>query len=250
MIDNYNHFSVIVAGDNPDELMKGYDSKVKVPPYVVYKYNEAENLQKKYINIYEEILKSNKFSDDHDMIQNRLEKIKSQDAFDFYVDLTMDYDIDEKTGDAISTDNPNGKWRIYQNGKKLSIPFKLKNNGEETFSALKNNIDWGLIHMVNKEVYESAWDMVVNGKKPSNENEKVIYENMKERLLYFLSFESKEKYVASSTAFWAYAFLSEDTGWVEMDDTVNQIQWITNFYNRFIVPLDNNTRLTIFECVK
>lgn len=249
MIDNYNHFSVIVAGNNPDDLMKKYDNNVKVEPYVVYKYSDAESLLKKYIDIYEKILENNKNTNKAELIKDEIDFLKAQDPIDFYADITEGYEYDENTGDAISTVNPNGKWRIYNIGKNLSIPFILKNSKNECFSALKGDIDWDLIHMSNKEIYENTWDMIINGKAPTNENEQLIYENMKERFLYFQSFKNKENYVASNSAFWAYAFLDENN-WYEMEDNIAQLDWITNYYDRFIKPLPDNTKLTIFECVK
>ena len=44
-------------------------------------------------------------------------------------------------------------------------------------------------------------EMVVEGSKPENETETLIYENMKNRTAYFQKFGTKENYVISSTAF-------------------------------------------------
>lgn len=250
--NRYEHFTVIVAGDNPDELMEKYDNELEVEPYTVYKYNEAELLQKKYIQVYEELIKisSNKTSEELFILQQQLKKLKTEDPFDFYLDLTENYEYDEKTGDAISRKNPNGKWESYNIGKNLSIPFKLKNGKTEIFSAIKKDIDWNAIHLANKNTYEMAWDMVMNGKKPSNENEELIFNNMKERVAYFQSYGNKENYVINNTAFWAYAFLSEKTGWMELNEKITQFEWVTKYFDNFIKPLSDDTKLTIFECVK
>ena len=62
-------------------------------------------------------------------------------------------------------------------------------------------------------------------------------------------FETKDNYVMQSTAFWAYAFVDENK-WTELDETTSQFEWVKNFYDRFIKPLDDNTLLTILECKK
>ena len=84
--------------------------------------------------------------------------------------------------------------------------------------------------------------------EPSNEQEETILRNMKRRENYLKGFGDKKTYVASNTAFWGFAFLSEDTGWMEMDETVEQFVWMTEYYNMFINPLPDDTLLTIYEC--
>ena len=91
--------------------------------------------------------------------------------------------------------------------------------------------------------------MVMEGKTPSNEEETIIYENMKNRTQYFQSFGNRETYVASNTAFWGYAFLSEDVEWIDMEEH-EQFSWIMQFYDLFIKPLPDDTILTIIECRK
>ena len=54
----------------------------------------------------------------------------------------------------------------------------------------------------------------------------------------------------SNTSFWGYAFLSEKTGWVELEETVNQFEWVKNFFNRFIAPLGDNDKISIYECLR
>lgn len=244
--NGYKHFTVIVAGDDPETLMKDYDNNLKIEPYVLYHYNDAQELKNKYIDIYRKILnKSN-----YDFIKPLIDEIEEQSASEFFENLTIDLDHDENTGDAITNKNPLGKWSYYSIGKHLSIPFKLKDSNEEVFQSLKKDIDWKVMHLYNNHIYEAAWDMVMNGKKPTNDEEKLIYENMKERTLYFQSYDNKENYVLVNSSFWAYAFLSNETGWVEMDDETSQFEWVKNYYNNFIKNLPNETKLTIYECVR
>ena len=247
--DDYKRFVAIVAGDNPSALMIPYDSMKEVEPYVVYKYSEAESIKEKYLKMYEAILKSGELNDDEQAeVKAEYEDVKGQSPIEFFYDVTdgMEYDND---GNALSRENKFGKWASFQVGKNFSVPF-VTNSGQETYQARKSDINWSLVHLNGQEVYARAWEMVMEGSKPENDTEKLIYENMKNRTTYFNKFGTKENYVASSTAFWGYAFLSAKTGWVELEDTENQFDWVTNFYDRFIKPLPEDTLLTIYECTK
>ena len=43
--DDYQHFVCIVAGDNPDDLMKDYDLNKSVEPTIFYKYKDLETVK-------------------------------------------------------------------------------------------------------------------------------------------------------------------------------------------------------------
>lgn len=250
-IDQYNHFVAIVAGDNPEVLMSPFDKNIKTEPRVVYKYTDAQKLKEQYIKLYEALIASDSIPDGSffkEDAKDKLAVIKTQSAQEFYFDLTDGYDYDDKTGDALSDENPNGKWMSYRLGKLFSVPFIL-NDGKEAFQARKKDINWEVMHLHGGEIYERAWEMVMDGQKPANQYEEQIYENMKARTAYFEKFGNKENYVLSNTAFWAYAFVSKN-GWVELEDDVDQFTWVRNFYEMFIDPLPDDTLLTIYECQK
>lgn len=244
---DYNHFVVLAAGDNPKELMDKYDLNKKVEPYVVYRFKDAAILKKHYIELLCGLLKSEHLSDDEkEEIKDIIEDTKNKEDIQFYLDYTDGYDYDKETGDAISDINPDGKWTACNIGKIFSIPFVTK-DGKNTFSELKGNIDWGRMHLFGSEIYETTWDVVMGGKKPETELELKVYENMKNRIGYFQKFGCKEKYVASNTAFWCYGYVDKN-GWIELGDRDDQFEWMTKFYDKFVVPLSDNTLLTLFEC--
>lgn len=247
-IDQYNHFVAIVAGDNPEVLMSPYNKNIETETRVVYKYKDASALRDHYIAVYQAIVDSDKipegaFKED---AKDKLAIIKAQTAQEFYLDLTEDYAHDEKTGDAVTNENPNGKWYSYRLGKLFSVPFIL-NDGTETFQAKKGDINWELMHLHGGEIYRRAWEMVMEDSKPQNDYEKQIYDNMKARTAYFEKFGTKENYVLGNTAFWGYAYVSKN-GWLELEDDMDQFEWVGNFYERFIDPLPDDTLLTIYEC--
>ncbi len=247
---NNRHFTLVVVGENPDELIKEYDSNKKVEQYTVLQFKNAGKLRQKYIKFYEEmLLKLEPTDPNYPLAEEQLKIYKEQSDVDFFVDITEGYDIDEETGDAVSDKNPNGKYDSCRLGKNFAVPL-INKNGEEVFSCTKNEIAWDKIHLANKETYEFAWDSVMEGKKANTEEEKIIYENMKNRKAYFSTYGSRENYVLSNTSFWGYAFLSEKTGWIELEDTINQFEWVMEFYDRFILPLKENERISIYECIR
>ena len=249
-IDQYNHFVALVAGDNPEVLMSPYDKNMRTEPRVVYRYADAAKLRDHYLKVYRAITSSDTvpeglFKED---ARDKLAVIESQTPEEFYLDLTEDYERDKETGDALTTENPDGKWSSYRLGKLFSIPFVL-NDGTETFQARKGDINWELMHLHGGEIYGRAWEMVMEGSEPANDYERQIHENMKARTAYFEKFGTKENYILVNTAFWAYAFVTKD-GWLELEDDMDQFQWVGRFYETFIDPLPDDTLLTIYECVK
>jgi len=246
---DYSFFETIVVGENPEELMDLYDKNKLVEPKLIYKFSDAEFIKAKYVEVYTSALLNDELSSkERRMMQDNLKEVIKMPADAFYFEITSEYEIDPKTNDAYSSENPNGKWGSYQRGRFFSVPF-ITLDGKEVFQARKSEINWPLMHKHNIEVYESAWDMVMEGKAPSNDDEKLIYDNMKNRTAYFEKFGNKECYVSHSTSFWAYAIVDK-SGWKELEDDVDEFDWVSTFYERFIEPLDDNELLTIFECKK
>ena len=249
-IDQYNHFVAIVAGDKPDLLMSPYDKHIEGEPRVVFRYSEADKIRKRYLFIYEAIASHPDLQDKflQEDAKDKVAIIRNQSPAEFFLDLTEDYEHDPETGDAITKENENGRWSSYQMGKLFSVPFVLK-DGTEAFQARKKDINWELMHLHGGEIYERAWEMVMEGKNPETEYEEQIYKNMKNRTAYFEKFGTKENYVLGNTSFWGYAFVTK-TGWIELEDSMDQFVWVRNFYESFIDPLPDDTLLTIYECVK
>ena len=73
--DDYQHFVCIVAGDNPEELLKPYDKTIKKDPYIKYKYKDADLIKSKYIEFYEGLLKI-----EDETVDNLLKRFKRETA--------------------------------------------------------------------------------------------------------------------------------------------------------------------------
>lgn len=238
------HFNVLVAGDNHADLMRLYDSNVDVEGYVAYRYKDAEKYKQQYLESLRAVEKTDP------SVTELIREIENEDADDFYLYLTSEYELDPNTGDAICNKNKYGKYDTARIAGRFALPFKLK-DGTESYSARKGDIDWDSVAFSDKKPYETAWDLVMGGKKPRGEYEKRIFNNMKNRTAYFEAFGSKENYVLISTAFWCYAFVSPNGDWTELGDTKDdQFEWVRNFYKKFVKGLKDDTLLTLYECTR
>ena len=246
---NYRHFTLIIVGNNPDQLVEKYDNNLIVDPYIVYYFKDREKYRKQFIESYENALTMVNDKNERAKIISRIDEIKNKDDVDFYVELTDGYIIDDKTGDAYSRKNINGRYDSCTKAKHFAVPL-INLQGDEVFSERKKNIDWKKIHLDNQYTYEFVWDSVMNGLQPKTEEEKTLYENMKNRSMYLEQFKTRENYLLSNTSFWGYAFLSEKTGWIEPDNKMEQFEWVKNFYDRFIKPLGENELINVYECVR
>jgi len=246
---NSRFFSLMVVGENPNEIIKKYGSDFIVEPYVKYKYLNAKKYQDTAIKTLGALLdKSDTIGIDpqmKDALINRLNNLKKMSSFEYYRNLTdgMYYDED---GNAISEENPNAKYNTCRLGRNFALPLILM-DGSESYSALVKNVNWDVMNGANKEPYERAWDMVVEGKEPQTEEDKSIFKAMGDKEAYFRNFKSKEDYVAYNTAYWNYAFADKDS-WVDVDDCGDEQKWIREYYDRFIKTLNPDDLITIFEC--
>ncbi len=252
--NDYQHFVCIVAGDNPDTLMKEFDKNNEITPKILYRYSDANKLRKSFILEYEKALKEAKEVNSNyiEDIEDIIDELKSMTDEEYYEELLhkdKNYYLDENNGNIMTNKNIYGKFSYYNIGKMFSVPFITK-DGLETYQCKKNEIDWNIVHMSGGAVYSKVWEMVMEKVPPKDEHEEILYNNMKDNVEYLRKFETKENYIASNTAFWGYAFLSKETGWSEISYSDDQFEWMKNYYNVFIKSLPEDTLLTIYECKK
>lgn len=243
-------FSVMVVGENPSKIMEKYDIRKEVEPYIKYKYLDAEKYKNSAIKILKNLLENyDKIGikiGSKELLEERLKALANLSTFEYYKELTQGLYYDEN-GDALSTENKDGHWLTCRIGRNFALPLKLK-DGTESYSALCKDIDWDLMHKANQETYAAAWEMVMEGREPSTDVEKTIYEAMKDKTAYFSKFKDKESYVNYSTAYWNYAYVDENHGWVDVDLYGDENEWINTFYDGFIKNLKDDDLVTIFEC--
>ena len=251
MKQNSNIYSVMVVGDNPDDLMSLYDINNKWDKYIKFYYKDADKLKANAVNFFNQLLKSNINLSQFqiDIIKNQIEEIKGQSSYDYFIQLIEDNSLElDNNGDAWSNENPNGKWSSYNIGSLYVQPFILL-DGTFSVRAYKKDIDWSKIHMSNKELYETTWDLMHNLREPTNDKEKLIIKNMSEHSEYLKQFKNKDEYVSLNCAYWTYAFVDKN-GWCDVDDVVSSIDWIKRFMEDKIASIPDDKLLSLFEYKK
>ena len=167
---NSRFFSLMVVGEQPNELVKKYDKASKIEPYVKYKYLNAKKYQDNAIKVLTKLLENKDVvglqPTMKESLEKRLETLQMLTPFEYYRELTdgMYYNED---GDALCDDNPNGKYNTCKIGRNFAPPLKLK-DGTESYQALAKNVDWEAMNGLNKGIYEAAWELVVEGTLANN----------------------------------------------------------------------------------
>ena len=240
----------LVIGDNPDELIKMYDSSQKVEPYIAYRYLDSEKMQKTAIKCIQQVLSNSdkiKLSTfQKDYLNNQLKSISSLTPFEYYVSLTNgEYTFDEE-GNAISDKNPKGKYSSYNIGGNFSHPLILI-DGTETYDTTADKVNWDEINMKKEAVdyFDAVWSLVVENAEPIDERTKRLKNEWETRTEYLSNFKTKEDLIKHNCAYWTYAVITKD-GWTSVDEAKNEDEWITSFMDRFIKPLTNE-HLRIYE---
>ena len=254
--------TILVIGDNHKEIAAKYSADTKVAPYVVMKYKDADKERKKHVKLLETILTDKRIelhSSYYDELKEQYLFFSKMTAEEYFNLMTQEYSHDEKTNDAISTDNPNAFYkyercqqhRLEVTGEEgdFSDPFPLK-DGTKSYSARFNDIDWDKIHR-NPHVVElnkRVWELVVEDDEPKDEHEDYLKKTMFERISYFTNnFKTKEEYINHSTSLW-YWGVATDKKYQEVNYKISDMDWCVNFFDRFLKNLNKtNPLITIYE---
>lgn len=252
--------TVLVIGDNHEELIKKYSADTKVEKYVKYHLDDAEKLHNSYLKLIESVMDSKVLNLSENQRENYKKlylTVKEMDDFEYYQYLTKGCMYDEETGDAYSEDNPEAHYRAercyeqrlrnHNEEGPFSNPFWL-NDATRSYSAHFNDICWERIHLFEPEteIYKRAWEIVVDGDEPKDEREERIKVNMEGKLGYFLNFKDKDEYVRHSCSFWCYGVINDD-GYNEVTYQISDKDWVAKFYDTYIKPIKGNPLMTIYE---
>ena len=239
-----NCFSVMVVGNNPEEQMAQFNASLKVQPYLKYKINDASELRKKAILTVENmIFEMNDNPIVLEYLHNHLSEIKEMTDIEYFSFLTNKLSHD-KDGNAWDDSNPNGKWTSYTIGKENSIEL-VKNDGTITMQCRKGDVDWSAIHLAKQQIYKRTWEMVVENQAPKHDADKIMLSIMGDKKDYLLNFKTKDNYIKYNTSYWNYAVI-KDGVWKDTDNQ-NSINWVINFYETFVEPLNDDELITIYE---
>lgn len=219
-------YSVLVAGDVD---LSQYDITKQVPLYIVYHYNKRHDIHMQAIKMYQEHV-NNLSSETQDSIYGIVMKNKLQDIIEmtdeeYFEEITKGMKFD-KEGNALTSVNPNGKYRVLQEAKE-NTAMPLCGN---SFQCLVSDIKKPIPDDVFIEKCSDLWDKNVNNG-------------------YLEVYKNKETFIKFLSEFLYYnAFVSESTGWVEQIDS-DPVEWVLNFREKFIDKLPKNTKLKVFNYI-
>ena len=250
--------TVLVIGDDHKEIIKKYSADTKVEWHLKCRRCDAEKYRQRHIKLIEGILESNvlKISErQREIYKNLYLDIQEMDDFEYFEEYTQGCRYDNETSDAYTDENPNAFYKYEKchqedyekTGEEaaFSNPFILK-DGTKSYVAKFNDIDWKKMHMNNTEVYESAWEIIMEGREPKNEIENTIYNSMSNRISYFKNFRSKEEYVEYSCSFWTYGVAMYGK-YEEIDYHTRDIDWARGFFHDYIDNIGGNPTLAMYE---
>ena len=263
-----NFRTLLVIGDNPDEIAAKYSMDIKVKPYLKYRLDDKDKLYEARKRFLAECYRKadedwNSATTDED--REAKSKLRARwhmayttfnnlDSFEYYQVITKGCWYDDN-GDAWTDENPNAHYKYQKcydyrikadqtDEAPFSNPFILK-DGTKAYTARVDEIDWDRVHMANTELYYSAWKVCVEGKEPETDEERMIQNSFSNRKEYFSNFKDADQYVAHSCAFWTYGVATADE--YISGDREDSVKWTTGFYDRFIKQLDGETVLSIYE---
>lgn len=252
--------NILVLGNRENIKLYDTDYDPKGDKVVKMYYEDAEKERRKLMNalLYaRKRLEESKILDYQD-INVALAEIGDMTTMGFLVNFNPDCDFDDECNAIYkNVDKPRyyshakcyeEKLKYFKEEAPMTSPFRLI-NGSDAYIARKGDIDWSFMHGRNKELYGKVWDMCVNGAEPETDEEKAVYENMKNRLSYFSNFTSMEDYVSVSTSFWCHAIIDEngDIHMIDTENSENSHKWAADFYNEFIEPLNDYTEMSLYE---
>ena len=250
----YGFFSLMVVGDNPEEMMKEYSSEENKKTYVKFKFADMPKLRKNAIKMAKKVIESAAEFDISDDIKEyfkaKVKTLESLSDFEYYNSLTDGMEYDEE-GNAIANENPNAKFSSYRIGRNMCIPLTMK-DGSHAFQAKAADVDWEAMNMNvdSVEQYKRLWMLGHDEAIPEkgNETDEILHANAKAMLKYFSNFKNMDDFVKYSCSYWNYAILDKD-GWKDADDITN-FEWITGFYDNYVKKLNPDDMVTIYECTK
>ena len=227
-------YSVLVAG-NVD--LSIFDLTKPVEPYVVYEYSNRANIRKQAISIYEELIKNVEKDSINillvQMMRAKLQEMNEMTDEEYFETATTGMIYDKKTGDALTTINPNGKY-LTLSEPTLNSAMPLCGN---KFQCLAGDITSIVPDGKMIEQYSKQWDSFMSGPQ-FNKND------------FIRMYGDRETYISvMMESLFYHAFVSNETGWLEQGDE-NQIQWILTFRERFINNLPKNTPLRVYNFTK
>lgn len=259
-----SHYAVLVIhkeDQDIEELLAPYSAKLKVEPYLKYKYDEAIKKAKE---------------------EYGYRHCSNKELFKIFAN---DYRLIDINGDLYSTYNPNSKWDWYSIGGRFDGDLDLTDEGIEEAINYPNNPQW-FKDMPREEQVEHVkwvntaplkyikwftplsekdkgelkrwWEINIDGDelKDGEEKDKYFFWNpewLKRR------YKDADTYLRIKEMVTFFAVLTPDGEWHEPGqmgyfacahcEPEDELKWDFEFYDRFIKPnLDSDLICTVVDC--
>ena len=165
--------------------------------------------------------------------------------------------------------NPNGKYDYYEIGGRYQYFLKSENgklsestkfrptNYREGYcdSAKIKDVDFRF-DMEKYKQCERIWEVIVDGAK-ATQKEKDDFIHMWRSQVLLDRYETKENFAITKSTFNTYGVITPDGKWhsrgemgmfgVSCNEEESEIDWVKNYYNRFIAKENKNYYITIID---
>jgi hypothetical protein len=225
------HYSLLVIGENIEEQLAPFAEDLQVPRYV---RDTKEEIIASYRHCHPEFAH---------VADNRIHQLAITDYQDNEI---------APCGGIYSIDNPNGKWDSWKIGGIFYDKLVCKDLICRDSARLKDIAIWTEIndttkHLDTKASYQAyrQWNVVVNGDTPRQKHEREWLKG-RNREWYLETYQTKHAFVTTKTTFWTNDVL-KDGIWYELEDEKDTVEWVRNYYDRFIKGLPDDTLLTVVD---
>lgn len=242
------YYKFLVIGNEPEEIVKYFNAKTQVEPYVKYSYAKAGVYRSNMITTLRKMLKEKSLSEElQKYFSEELENIEQMSDEDYYYEITYGLELDDHLN-VISTTNPEAKF----NGAAVATeneayPFILK-DGTKAFSAKLEDIDWEATKTEDGEKYDRTWELIVRHAKVKTEEDAKIYRNYDALRSIAAVFKTKENYINANTLFFTPYVAKKERGEFKFYawDSSKFVDWILNFNKKFFSKMPGDTLITLY----
>lgn len=237
------HFSVLIIGDNTEDLMAPYDEQLEVPEHVAMTRKEASEKKKEEIKKLKGYVKEDPDGKVYriDNVKKKIIELEAMPDEDYFKEKVDWYDKFNKNGEPLTTSNPDGKWDYW--GPEDFLYAKGVKKKVSTTTAGK--ADWKRYREEALKEAEKSWKQMVEAHKKNPE-------------MYSETVMNRENFLKDASDFHTYAVVTSDgewhapgqCGWFGMssDSASEWNKWVKEYFDRFIKDLPPDTKITLVDC--
>lgn len=261
-----SHYTVMVIGENYEEILAPYDENLRVKEYMD---RTKEEIHKDFMKCYGNVVAENKPISELTDFEKLTLKLKEENGV--WVDQWCGQRLD-KDGNTLSRYNPSSKWDWHEVGGRWSGSLILKPGetgelGTKSWTnkdkeipenradrALKCQVDWDAMNEQAKLQAEKDWNDLFDP-NPDHCVYRPAYVE-KQRKIHLKMYSTKEEYVRRRGIWTPYAVVTKDgwyapgdMGWwgISSDETEDRDKFDRGFQKLFAEQADDAV-ITMVDC--